>query len=107
MLNQQQPKKLFSIFFWLSSKGFKQNREDLRDFTHPVNNAKVKLFILDKEKWMSIWDGDGNRMATMMQPNNAKDMMLVMDKTRIMPGKRTRIRTEQNDDFNIKNRRTK
>lgn len=96
MLNDN-PRK-FSIFYWLSSRGFKQNLSDLRDFTHPVSNAKVKLFILDKVKWMSIWDSEGNRMATLVQPFNAKDMTTIMNLTRVLPvGVKHRVKTEQND----------
>lgn len=91
--------KKFSIFYWLSSRGgFLQNRDDLREFVHPVSNARVKLFILDKIKWMSVWDGEGNRMATMVQPFNAKDMTTIMSLTRILPaGIKHRVKTEQNN----------
>lgn len=71
---------------------------DLREFVHPVSNARVKLFILDTVKWMSIWDSEGNRMATLVQPFNAKDMTTIMNLTRVLPvGVKHRVKTEQND----------
>jgi hypothetical protein len=103
MPNYAQKKKgYFNISKALERLGFSPGVEDWRIHTSRNTDARVHLFILQKRRWMTIYNSKGFRMITCLQPRNQKqlELLLVLSRVDIRDAKCRLVRTDNEVEFN-------
>ena len=95
----KKPAPKFNAMLWLRKNGFVPVEEDRRFHRHR-SGSTAKVFWLEGRRYLSLWDKDGNRVATMMQPETAVLMASLMRLTGMLPiAFRKKFKTLQNEDI--------